>query len=151
MAYKWKYFSIHLVNRHDLHFAWEYVREWCVSINNYTLLLEIRAGLHHLEQSFIWLVRRVLKKTNRLNGYRRVRYIGKSHDHLSISEPTSKKWYYRQTSNISRTSVGNTIVDHSDVFGAAPVGAAPTTSSFSTLHLTSMDWGKITARKGEKH
>ena len=26
----------------------------------------------------------------------------------------------------------NNIVDHSDVVGAAPVGAAPTTSSFST-------------------
>ena len=39
---------------------------------------------------------------------------------------------YRQTSNISRTLVGNEIVDHSDVVGASPVGAAPTTSSFST-------------------
>ena len=39
---------------------------------------------------------------------------------------------YRQVSNISRTLVGNEIVDHSDVVGASPVGAAPTTSSFST-------------------
>ena len=39
---------------------------------------------------------------------------------------------YRQVSNIRRTLVGNKIVDHSDVVGAAPVGAAPTTSSFST-------------------
>ena len=39
---------------------------------------------------------------------------------------------YRKTSNIRRTSVGNKIVDHSDVVGASPVGAAPTTSSFST-------------------
>ena len=39
--------------------------------------------------------------------------------------------YYRQASNISRTLVGNKIVDHSDVVGASPVGAAPTTSSFS--------------------
>ena len=38
---------------------------------------------------------------------------------------------YRKTSNISRTLVGNTIVDHSDVVGASPVGAAPTTSSFT--------------------
>ena len=34
--------------------------------------------------------------------------------------------------NISRTLVGNKIVDYSDVVGASPVGAAPTTSSFST-------------------
>ena len=39
---------------------------------------------------------------------------------------------YRKTSNIRLTLVGNKIVDHSDVVGASPVGAAPTTSSFST-------------------
>ena len=39
---------------------------------------------------------------------------------------------YRQVSNISRTLVGSKIVDHADVVGASPVGAAPTTSSFST-------------------
>ena len=41
----------------------------------------------------------------------------------------------RQVSHIRRTLGGNQIVDHSDVVGASPVGAAPTTSSFST-HLT---------------
>ena len=40
---------------------------------------------------------------------------------------------YRQVSNIRRTLVGNNIVDHSDVVGASPVGAAPTTSSFVGL------------------
>ena len=39
---------------------------------------------------------------------------------------------YRKTSNISRTLVGSKIVDNSNVVGASPVGAAPTTSSFST-------------------
>ena len=39
---------------------------------------------------------------------------------------------YRQVSNIRHTLEGNKIVDHSDVVGASPVGAAPTTSSFST-------------------
>ena len=34
---------------------------------------------------------------------------------------------YRQVPNIRRT-----LVDHSDEDGASPVGAAPTTSSFST-------------------
>ena len=38
---------------------------------------------------------------------------------------------YRKVYNI-RQVVGNKIVDHSDVVGASPVGAAPTTSSFST-------------------
>ena len=39
---------------------------------------------------------------------------------------------YRQVSNIRHTLVGNKMVDHSDVVGASPVGAARTTSSFST-------------------
>ena len=43
-----------------------------------------------------------------------------------------KEYTYRKTCNIRRTPVGNNIVDHSDVVGASPVGAAPTTSSFST-------------------
>ena len=39
---------------------------------------------------------------------------------------------YPKTSDIRRTLVDNKIVDHSDVVGALPAGAAPTTSSFST-------------------
>ena len=49
---------------------------------------------------------------------------------------------YRKTSYIRRTLVGNKTVDHSDVVGASPVGAAPTTSSFSTKHLALLDWTK---------
>ena len=64
------------------------------------------------------------------------------------------QWYnfyrYRQVSNIRRTFVGNKIVDHSDVVGASPVGAAPTTSSFSTKHLALLDWAKTTARLGKE-
>ena len=41
-------------------------------------------------------------------------------------------YIYRQVSNIRRTLVGNKIVDNSDVVGASPVGAAPTSSSLST-------------------
>ena len=40
--------------------------------------------------------------------------------------------HYRQVSNIRRTWVGNEIVDHSDVVGASPVGAAPTHSPLNT-------------------
>ena len=58
---------------------------------------------------------------------------------------------YSKTFNISRTLVGNKIVDSSDVVGASPVGAAPTTSSFSTKHLASMDWAKTTARGYKQH
>ena len=51
---------------------------------------------------------------------------------ITISSVIIDKKIYRQVSNIRRTLVGNKIVDHSDVVGASPVGAAPTTSSFST-------------------
>ena len=44
----------------------------------------------------------------------------------------------------------NTIVDHEDVIGASPVGAAPTTSSFSTEQLASMYWEMTTARQDGK-
>ena len=56
---------------------------------------------------------------------------------------------YRQPSTISHTLAGNKTVDHSDVVGASPVGAAPTTSSFSIKHLVSMDWAETTARRDE--
>ena len=48
-----------------------------------------------------------------------------------MSTELFKSYIYRQVSNIRRTLVGNEIVDHSDVLGASPVGAAPTTSLFS--------------------
>ena len=63
----------------------------------------------------------------------------------------SKTHYYHQTSNIRHTLVGNELVDHSGVVRASPVGAAPTTSSFSTWHLASTDWAKTTARRDENH
>ena len=56
---------------------------------------------------------------------------------------------YRKTSNISHTLVGNKIVDHSDVVGAPPVGAAPTTPSFAAWHLASRDLAKTATRQYE--
>ena len=56
----------------------------------------------------------------------------------------------RKTSNIRRTLISNNIVDHSDVVGASPVGAAaPTASSFSAWHLASRDSAKKAARQYE--
>ena len=43
------------------------------------------------------------------------------------------------------------VPDCSDIVGALPVSAAPVTSSFSTLHLVSVDWAKTTARRIENH
>ena len=54
--------------------------------------------------------------------------------------------FYRKISNIRRTLLENKIVDHSDEVGASPVGAAPTTSSFSTWFLASRDSAKRAAR-----
>ena len=55
-----------------------------------------------------------------------------------------------QISNISGT-LGNTLDEHSDVVGASPVGAAPTTSSFSTSYMASMELVMTTARRYKKH
>ena len=51
------------------------------------------------------------------------------HSARMTSVHTYAKIYYRQTFNIRRTLPGNIIVNNSDVVGASPVGAAPTTSS----------------------
>ena len=40
---------------------------------------------------------------------------------------------------------------YTSLVGASPVGAAPTTSSFSSWHLASMDWAKTTTRGYNKH
>ena len=42
------------------------------------------------------------------------------------------KRIYCKTANISDTLIDNKVVYHSDVVGASPAGATPTTSSFST-------------------
>ena len=57
-----------------------------------------------------------------------------NNEELGYQLVTKHNWKvkYRKTSNISRTLLGYKIVDHSDVVGASPVGAAPTTSSLST-------------------
>ena len=58
---------------------------------------------------------------------------------------------YRQTSNISHTLVVNKIDDHSVVVRSSPVGANPTSFSFSTQHLASMDWAETITRRYEIH
>ena len=60
---------------------------------------------------------------------RNVEYI---QDFMHTTRIAFMGFYYRKTSNISRTLLGNKIVDNSNEVGASPVGAAPTTSSFST-------------------
>ena len=59
---------------------------------------------------------------------------------------------YHQTSDINHTLVDNKIVDHSDVVGASPVGATPTTSSFSFLDITPgfNGWGRDNCKMGQE-
>ena len=57
---------------------------------------------------------------------------GKGEIYILINGDITALGMYRLVSNIRHTLVGNKIVDHSDVVGASPVGAAPTTTSFST-------------------
>ena len=84
----------------------------------------------HLHCSLNRLFRRRSKKTSKEYILRKLVHV---HAHTYIFKHLCPyRWTYCQVSNISGTLVGNKIVDHSDVVGAAPVGAAPTTSSFST-------------------
>ena len=63
------------------------------------------------------------RPTCRLVSEKHAEHVDKNHH---------ETFFLFKTPNISRTLVGNKIVDNSDVVGASPVGAAPTTSSFST-------------------
>ena len=78
-------------------------------------------------------------------------YIGIKSDNRYTSHHILNLQAYHQVSDTRHTLVGHKINDHSDVVGASPVVAAPTTYSFSTLHLAAMDWAKTTARQDEKH
>ena len=53
--------------------------------------------------------------------------------------------------SVSKSCTTNKSVDYSDIVGATPVSAAPTTSSFSNRHLASKDCANTTARRVEKH
>ena len=61
-----------------------------------------------------------------------ISFLSWKHDRTDIQWQDIKDRAPVITSNISRTLVGNKIVDNSDVVGASPVGTAPTTSSSST-------------------
>ena len=62
------------------------------------------------------------------------KYFGSAESKTNVSKISCVSLYlvhilcYRKVSNTRRTLAGNKIVDHSDVIGASPVGAAPTTS-----------------------
>ena len=70
----------------------------------------------------------VLIRTKISKGVEYIHIKIKRHDTAHDTE----RHLFLKTSDISRTLVGYKIVDNSDVVGVAPVGAAPTTSSFST-------------------
>ena len=98
-----------------------------------------RESIYYSRERYITRGREILKYP-----YLSVPIISFDHVEINISPSSEKElscpswfeiermavYYYRQTSNIRRTLVGNTIDGHSDVVGAAPVGAAPTISSF---------------------
>ena len=48
-----------------------------------------------------------------------------------LINPVNIQNNYRLVFNIRRAFAGNKIVEHSEVVGASPIGAAPTTSTFS--------------------
>ena len=91
----------------------------------------VQIAIHHTFQTYVYL-------------YTNIHWRTHSHWYSYIS-------YIYQISNIRRTLAGNKIVDHSNVVGASPGSSAPTTSSFTTQHLVSIDCAKTTARRDKKH
>ena len=90
-------------------------------ISYYNKMIIIHRMTQRLKPIWIYLSHKMRKSVSR-------KWIKKQNANHFIQASAC----YRKTSNISRTLVGNKIVDNSDVVGASPVGAAPTTSSFST-------------------
>ena len=89
-------------------------------------------GVKHMEHNVATCLRTLLENGNR---YTEVTHWNLNKCHHLVFSFSFKFQIYRQVSNIRHTLVGNLIVDHSDAVGASPVGAAPTTSLFSTWHL----------------
>ena len=111
-------------------------RFWCPLFNQ--LLYKIQC------YAIPWQSQSLENTWNRHNSSRRDSLCSQCHPRPSLNKTWVRPaifpvislfchvWIYHQTSNISCTLVGNKIVDHSDVVGAVPVSAAPTTSSFPT-------------------
>ena len=66
-------------------------------------------------------------------GHQIDRAFANKNKELSVWKMVMWSTDYRKISNIRRISVGNKIIDHSDIVGASTVGAAPT----AQLHLHS--------------
>ena len=100
-----------------------------VKSNLWSVVVCTRTSYRQSQKSNQWQPRRRrwVRRNRRLKS--RVDSVRYNVWHVSVAVLWRKT--YRKV-NISRTSVDNKIDDHSDVVGASPVGAAPTTSSFST-------------------
>ena len=74
-----------------------------------------------------------------------IRHLASVSSLTEISEIDSqfitRKNKHCQTSNISRTLVDIKIVDHLDIVGASPVGAAPTASSTARRDGNRLNFG----------
>ena len=82
---------------------------------------------------FIHMFKLVICYESKTCKYKLFLWYNYNHPSLILQSGTDeKRWTYYKTSNIRRNLVGNKIVDHSDVAGASPVGAALIISSFST-------------------
>ena len=76
--------------------------------------------------------RKKLNQQKQKRGVYIMQYQGVPRHYLDTSVYFSREIILLSNLWYKSTFVGNKIVDHSDAVGASPVGAAPTTSSFST-------------------
>ena len=87
-------------------------------------------GIHLRAISHEILKRSILDMSLKINNLRLHPYLSGANELSHHLPPANHN--YCQISNISHTLLSNKIVDHSDVVGVSPVGAAPTTSSCFT-------------------
>ena len=97
----------------------------CGCVNTYNPLhLDLWGGNDSnigYDQRLIWTPMSAVRK-------RPINLITHSLTHSWIYVGVNVQLIYDKTSNVRGTLAGNKIVDHSDVAGASPVGADPTTS-----------------------
>ena len=98
-----------------------------ISINR---ILDIVKWLTDTEKQYLLLVNRIpdISKSSLVVKFRTQSMFSDLWNYLALYFTEEKP----HISKISRTLVGNTIVDHSDVVGATLISAAPTISSCST-------------------
>ena len=106
-------------------------RPQCVNNRN-TEGTIIPLGFDTLKTTYHTINKSLMKQPLNIRSYTNYKNILELHETTTLKQKAAKHVYIQQTSIIKRILVSNNIFVHSDVVGASPVDAAPTTSQFLT-------------------